>query len=178
MKKLNFYLAKHTMLRKYGALMGGLLVSYVLSLPVLAQTSESPNQSAPDIALPAKTDRATVVNPAAVNADSSAITVPAPLNLDADGVAKEMSKEQHPADTKDTLSSTQNLFENSILNSESRKHVTGMVEAGAGVGTIPAQRGFKSENFYCKNAAVGINDEISKNAQIAVVAQVDNCRTK
>jgi hypothetical protein len=180
MKKSNFYLANQTMLKTSGALIGGLLCGCLLNLPASAQTSAAPaDQSAPATTAPANTAQTAVANPAAaLGTPSAAPAAPAPLNLDADDVAKEMSKEQHPADTKGTLTSTQNLFEQSILNSESRKKVTGMVEAGAGVGSLPAQRGFKSENFYCENTAVGINDEISKNAQIAVYAQVDNCKTR
>lgn len=120
---------------------------------------------------------------------ASAQTAPAPapqqtlpaaaLNLDSDDVAKEMSKEQHPSDTKpDVLSTTQSDFEQSILNSENRKKVTGMVEAGAGVGNIPAPRGFKGETFTCENAAVAVNDEINRNTQIGVYAQTYTCNPR
>jgi hypothetical protein len=103
----------------------------------------------------------------------------APLNLDADAVAKEISKENRAIDAKlDALSSTPDAFAQSILDSENRKKISGMVEAGAGVGNIPAQHGLKSQNFTCENTAVAVNDEISKNTQIGVYAQVDSCHTR
>lgn len=101
------------------------------------------------------------------------------LNLDSDVVAKEMSKEQHTGDVKpEVFSNAQSAFELSILNSENRKKISGMVEAGAGVGRIPEQPWHKAENVNCENAAVAINDEISKTTQIGISAQVDTCRVK
>jgi len=149
MKKLNFYQLRRLVLAGLSAS----LFTALLCSPASAQTA---------VATPPQQTPATV-----------------PLNLDSDDVAKEMSKEQHPTDTKpDVLSATQNNFEQSILNSESRKKVTGMVEAGAGVGSIPAQRGFKGENFNCENAAVAINDEISRNTQVGVYAQTYSCNAR
>ena len=90
-----------------------------------------------------------------------------------------MSKEQHPGDVKpEVFSAAQDAFELSILNSESRKKVSGMVEAGAGVGSMPEQHRRKADNFNCENAAVAINDEISRNAQIGIYAQMDTCHVK
>lgn len=104
--------------------------------------------------------------------------VAAPLNLDSDEVAKEMSKEKHPSDTKpDTLSSN-NAFAQSILDSENRKKVSGYVEAGAGVGTSPAQHGYPSQRLNCENTAVAVTDEISKDTQIGVAAQVSTCNVR
>ncbi len=103
------------------------------------------------------------------------------LNLDSDVVAKEMSKEQHTGDVKpEVFSNAQSAFELSILNSENRKKISGMVEAGAGagVGRIPEQPWHKAENVNCENAAVAISDEISKTTQIGISAQVDTCRVK
>jgi len=111
--------------------------------------------------------------------ESGQPTPAAALNLDSEIVAKEMSKGQHPGDVKpEVFSSAQSAFELSILNSESRKKVSGVVEAGAGVGTIPENRWHKAENLNCENAAVAISDQISKNTQIGLSAAVDNCRAK
>jgi hypothetical protein len=103
----------------------------------------------------------------------------APLNLDSADVAKEMSKGQHPDDVKpEVFSAAQSAFELSILNSESRKKVSGIVEVGAGVGTLPENRWHKAENVNCENAAVAVTDQISNTAQIGLSAQVDTCHLK
>jgi len=101
----------------------------------------------------------------------------APLNLDADDVAKEMSKETHTADIKpDVLSSTHGVFEQSLLDAESRKKMHGMVEAGVEFGRVPAYNGLNSENVTCENAAVAVSDEISRTTQVGVYAEKSNCR--
>ena len=137
-----------------GLLFGALMFACLFSTPASAQTSPTP---------PAQT-------PAAPNA---------PLNLDSDVVAKEMSKEQHATDTKPaTFSTSDSAFAQSILDSENRKKVSGYVEAGAGVGTIPSQRGYPSQRLNCENTAVAVTDEISKDTQIGVAAQVSTCNVR
>ena len=102
-----------------------------------------------------------------------------PLNLNSDEVVKEISKEPQPADISPAaLSSAQSNFEQSILYSESHRKITGMVEAGAAIGSLPDQRSGKADNFHCEHAAVAINDEISKNAQIGIYAEKNTCNAK
>jgi len=153
MKKSNFDPWNLMTLKDFGSLLSLLLFGCLLCLPVSAQTPPlTPEQQTPSTT---------------------------PLNLDSDDVAKEMSKEQQSTDTKpDVLSTTQNTFEQSILNSENRKKVSGIVGAGAGVGSMPAQRGLKAENFSCENTFVALNDDVSRNTQIGVSAQVSSCNVK
>ena len=101
------------------------------------------------------------------------------LNLDADDVVKEMSKESHTADVKPAVLSTAHSdFEQSILNSTTHKKISGMVEAGAGVGNMPVQHGLRSESVNCEYTAVAVNDQISSTAQLGVYAAVDTCHAK
>jgi hypothetical protein len=102
-----------------------------------------------------------------------------PLNLNSDIVVKEMSQEQQSVDSKpNVLSSDQNLFEQSILNSENRKKISGLVEAGAGVGSMPVQRGIKTDKMSCEYTGAAIVDELSKTTQLGVAAQVSTCKTR
>jgi len=101
----------------------------------------------------------------------------APLNLDADAVAKAMSKEAQPSDIKpDVLSSTHGIFEQSLLDAENRKKVHGMVEAGVETGKLPAYRGLPAENVTCENTAVAVSDAIDRNTQVGVYAEANRCR--
>jgi hypothetical protein len=153
MKKFSIYPAKLNTLEASISLIVSSLFCCMVGLPVLAQIPPSFTES--------QTPSATA------------------LNLDSDVVAKEMSKEQHTGDVKpEVFSTAQSAFELSILNSENRKKISGMVEAGAGVGRIPEQHWHKAENVNCENAAVAINDEISNTTQIGLYAQVDTCRVK
>ena len=141
------------------------LLSSLIAVAAVAQT-----------ATPAASQPSSPAAPEQVAAPTSP-TAPAALNLDSDQVAKEMSKEKFSGDTKpDTLSNSQTLFERSILNTENQKKVTGMVSAGASVGAIPAQHGFKGATINCENTAVAINDAISPTTQVAIAAGVDTCR--
>jgi hypothetical protein len=101
-----------------------------------------------------------------------------PLNLDADNIAKEMSKEQHPADAKpeSLSSSTTDAFNQSILDAENRKKVNGIVEAGAGVGRIPGQPGFKGADVNCEYTGAAVTDEVSRNTQIGISAYASTCK--
>ncbi len=187
MKKLNNNsLSRHTLV-EISALSGALFVGALLCLPASAQTGS------PAVQTPSSTTQ--VVSPAAAptptptptpTAASTAAPAPTvaeqpsgvPLNLSSDDVAKEISKENHAIDAKlDALSTTPDVFAQSILDSENRNKISGMVEAGAGVGSMPVRGGGKS-SFTCENTAAAINDQITPNTQIGVYAQVNNCNTR
>ena len=107
----------------------------------------------------------------------------APLNLDAKNVtnqvAKEMSKDDQPVQGKrDVFTTIHEDFEKSLTNYENRKKISGVVEAGAAIGNLPAPRGYKSETVTCEYAAAAVNDDISKNTQVSVYAQTSTCKTK
>lgn len=153
----------HTVLEKWGILFGALLIGYSFLLPASAQTSPATVEQTAPLVTP---------SPALSTSPTTA-----PLNLDSDSVVNEVSKEPPSGDIKkDVLTSAPDAFEQSLLNSANRKKVSGFVEAGGGVGSLPAQHGFKGENITCENAAVGIADEVSKNTQVSLYAQTYTCK--
>ncbi len=100
-----------------------------------------------------------------------------PLNLDADEVVKQANLEQPSSPAKqDVISGSPDPFEQSMLNSARQNKVHGMVEAGASAGTLPAQHGFKGENFTCSNGAVALADQVSSDTQVSLYAQSYNCK--
>lgn len=103
----------------------------------------------------------------------------APLNLDSGAVVKEISKEQSSTDTKpDVLTSTNTVFEQSMLHSENHKKITGIVETGVGVGNVPAQHGFKGADVTCENAGAAVNDKISSTVQVGISAYASTCKVR
>ncbi|MFZ6689800.1 hypothetical protein ACO0K0_18825 [Undibacterium sp. SXout11W] len=113
--------------------------------------------------------------------------VTVPIHLDLDKVndkvikqaAKEISKDTSQTNVKPNVFTTMHDdFEKSLGNYESRKKISGSVEAGVGVGNLPSVRGYQSENVTCGYAATSINDDISKNTQVSVYAQTSSCKTK
>ena len=153
MKKFDFYNLRLSAADIFGMFFISLLLTCFLCQPARAQT-------------PATTAK-------------QQTTPAAPLNLDSDEAVKAAGQEPHSTDTKaDVLSTAPDLFEQSILNSENRKKVFGMAEAGGSVGNMPAQHWHKSENIYCENAAVAVSDQISSTAQAGIVAQADSCHTR
>ncbi|MFZ6753863.1 hypothetical protein ACO0KY_10870 [Undibacterium sp. Dicai25W] len=113
--------------------------------------------------------------------------LPVPIHLDVDKVnekvikqaAKEMSKDAPATNVKpDVFKTMHDDFEKSLGNYESRKKISGSVEAGVGVGNLPSVRGYQSENVTCGYSAASINDDISKNTQVSVYAQTSSCKTK
>jgi hypothetical protein len=151
MKKLIH--SNQTALGNLSTLFAVLLLSSLICLPVSGQTTP----------------------PSA--GQQSSVTVP--LNLDADAVVKEINKDPQPVDPKaGTISTTHDVFAQSISDSENRKKISGFVEGGAAVGSFPVQRGQKTENFSCEDTAVGVSDQVNRNTQVNVYAQVDSCRPR
>ncbi|MET3106849.1 hypothetical protein AAKU67_002399 [Oxalobacteraceae bacterium GrIS 2.11] len=152
MKKINYSPLHSVGLKKIGILFCSLVLGCQLIPPASAQTAASTEQQIP---------------------------AAAPLDLDPQNVVNEMSKERPAVDVKPgVLSSPHDEFEQSIFNSEHHKKIAGVVEAGAGVGHTPARQGRRSDNFSCEYTGVAINDEISRNAQLGISAQVDACKTR
>jgi hypothetical protein len=156
--------------KELSSLSGALLFGCLLSLSASAQTPPSATSAA-------QTALSTTEAPPATAVPQTPAT--APLNLNSDDVAKEISKENHAIDMKlDALSTTPDAFAQSILDSEHKNKISGMVEAGAGVGSMPVQRGSKSDSFTCEHTAAAINDQISTSTQVSVYAQVNSCNTR